>query len=308
MMSGLPWHGSSEAASQYLRSNAATLYGPSSTPWLASWTANRQRRLPLPGSAQSFRMRWTTPLNWGCSIATRSDQSNGLRRSRRADQLILERWSILRRQGICSLWWVKCPGSGPRMVAFFAVMYFSALRPGEAVNLRRSQLVLPRSGWGELHLEESSPYAGASWTDHGKDRDHRQLKHRAIGEARPAPCPPALTTILHHHLDTHGTDAEGRLFWAQRGGDLPAVTYQTMWKKVRERAFGKEAAKRSQLAKRPYDLRHAAVSTWLASGVEAPRVAMWAGHSVDVLLRVYAKFLDGQEEVARRQIEAALGS
>jgi hypothetical protein len=35
---------------------------------------------------------------------------------------------------------------------------------------------------------------------------------------------------------------------------------------------------------------------------------MWAGHSVDVLLRVYAKFLDGQEEVARRQIEAALGS
>jgi hypothetical protein len=61
------------------------------------------------------------------------------------------------------------------------------------------------------------------------------------------------------------------------------------------------------LAKRPYDLRHAAVSTWLASGVEAPRVAVWAGHSVDVLLRVYAKFLDGQEEVARQRIEASLG-
>ncbi|GAA1562592.1 tyrosine-type recombinase/integrase [Kribbella sancticallisti] len=202
----------------------------------------------------------------------------------------------------------EMPGSGPRMVAFFAVMYFSALRPGEAVNLRRSQLVLPKSGWGELLLEQSSPYAGASWTDDGEDRDRRQLKHRAVGEVRPVPCPPALTAILHEHLEEHGTDPDGRLFWAARGGDLPAVTYQTMWKKVRKRAFGKEMAKSSQLARRPYDLRHAAVSTWLASGVEAPRVALWAGHSVDVLLRVYAKFLDGQEEVARQRIEAALGA
>lgn len=41
-------------------------------------------------------------------------------------------------------------------------------------------------------------------------------------------------------------------------------------------------------AGRPHDLRHAAVSTWL-NGVEATRVAEWAGHSVHVLLRVYAK-------------------
>ncbi|MFF1822079.1 tyrosine-type recombinase/integrase [Kribbella sp. NPDC058245] len=200
----------------------------------------------------------------------------------------------------------QMPGSGPRMVGFFAVMYFSALRPGEAVNLRREQLALPESGWGELLLEQSRPYAGAAWTDGGEDRDHRQLKHRAIGEVRPVPCPPALTEILREHLEKFGTDSEGRLFWAKRGGDLPAVSYQMMWKKIRERAFGKEVAAHSQLAQRPYDLRHAAVSTWLASGVEAPRVAMWAGHSVDVLLRVYAKFLDGQEDVARKRIEAVL--
>jgi integrase len=78
-----------------------------------------------------------------------------------------------------------------------------------------------------------------------------------------------------------------------------------MWKKLRERAFGKKEAAASKLAKRPYDLRHAAVSTWLASGVEAPRVAAWAGHGVDVLLRVYAKLLDGEEDVARKRIEAA---
>jgi hypothetical protein len=40
---------------------------------------------------------------------------------------------------------------------------------------------------------------------------------------------------------------------------------------------------------RPYDLRHVAVSTRLNAGVPAAPVDEWAGHSVDVLLRVYAK-------------------
>ena len=40
----------------------------------------------------------------------------------------------------------------------------------------------------------------------------------------------------------------------------------------------------SPLAKRRYDLRHAAVSLWLNAGVPATQVAEWAGHSVDVLL------------------------
>ncbi|MFF1609295.1 hypothetical protein ACFVYA_16050 [Amycolatopsis sp. NPDC058278] len=37
-------------------------------------------------------------------------------------------------------------------------------------------------------------------------------------------------------------------------------------------------------------------------------VAEWAGPSVAVLLEVYASFLDGGEEVAKRQIERALGT
>lgn len=64
----------------------------------------------------------------------------------------------------------------------------------------------------------------------------------------------------------------------------------------------------SPLARRPYDLRHAAVSLWLNAGVPATQVAEWAGHSVNVLLRVYAKCLDGQDAAARRRIEAALGT
>jgi hypothetical protein len=49
------------------------------------------------------------------------------------------------------------------------------------------------------------------------------------------------------------------------------------------------------------------VSTWLNGGVPATQVAEWAGHSVEVLLKVYAMCLDGQDEVARRRVLDALG-
>lgn len=37
-------------------------------------------------------------------------------------------------------------------------------------------------------------------------------------------------------------------------------------------------------------------------GVAPPQVAKWAGHSVDVLLRVYAKCIHGQQDQAKRRI------
>jgi integrase len=78
-----------------------------------------------------------------------------------------------------------------------------------------------------------------------------------------------------------------------------------LWRRAREEAFTKEQCA-SLLARRPYDLRHAAVSTWLNGGVNPTQVAEWAGHSVDILLRIYAKCLDGQEGTALRRIEEAL--
>jgi hypothetical protein len=82
-------------------------------------------------------------------------------------------------------------------------------------------------------------------------------------------------------------------------------TYLRVWHQARVVALND--AERSPLARVPYHLRHAAVSTWLNAGVPATQVAEWAGHSVHVLLKVYAKCIDGQDEAARRRIEAALG-
>jgi integrase len=83
-------------------------------------------------------------------------------------------------------------------------------------------------------------------------------------------------------------------------------TYSRVWRAARRDGLT-PAQRRSPLAKRPYDLRHAAVSLWLNEGVPATQVAEWAGHSVHVPLKVYAKCIEGQDEAARRRIARALG-
>ncbi len=184
-------------------------------------------------------------------------------------------------------------------------MYYAALRPGEAATLRKANLALPSKGWGELVLESSTPEAGASWTDSGRRREERQLKHRARGETRVVPSPPKLTALLHAHLEKHSTGADGLLFGGIRGGLLAESTYCRVWRKARAGTLTPAEAA-SPIARRPYDLRHAAVSTWLNAGVPPTQVAAWAGHSVAVLLQIYAKCIVGQEDAARRRIDAAL--
>jgi integrase len=193
-----------------------------------------------------------------------------------------------------------------RLVAFFGLMYHAALRPEEAANVGKANLAIPDKGWGEIFLESSAPEIGAEWTDSGERSEARGLKHREPGTGRTVPCSHELTALLHWHLDIHGTAPDGRLFWGTRGGGrLPSSVYGRVWAKAREEVFTPEVVA-SPLAKRPYDLRHAAVSTWLNAGVEATRVAEWAGHSVAVLLRVYAKCLDGGEQAARAKVQQAM--
>ena len=72
-----------------------------------------------------------------------------------------------------------------------------------------------------------------------------------------------------------------RLFGGVRGGELPTITYRRVWTRARQMALT-TAEQASPLARRPYDLRHACLSTWLNGGVYPTQVAEWAGHSVDV--------------------------
>lgn len=210
-----------------------------------------------------------------------------------------------------------------RLAAYFGCQYFAALRPEEAVSLNKSDLSLPPvewdedaqqwtftndgNGWGELHLGKAEPHAGKDWTDSGANRDSRQLKQREIGETRPVPCCPELTVMLYEHMRIFGTAPDGRLFVGQRNhSELPKGTIIKAWDRARRAVFTDEVYA-GPLAKTPYDLRHAAVSTWLNGGVPATRVSMWAGHSVEILLKIYAKCLDGEDAALRARVEAALG-
>src|SRR5680860_431125 len=199
--------------------------------------------------------------------------------------------------------------SGPRLVAFFALMYYSGLRPEEAITVDRTAITLPPAtelnAWGELHLTSAAPHAGSHWTNDGSLRETRALKHRVKGESRPVPIPPQLVAILRTHLAEFPEGTEGRLFYGVRAETLPSTTYLQAWRAAPKTALTpREQA--SPLARRPYDLRHACVSTWLNAGASPTQVAEWAGHGVDVLLKIYAKCVEGQDELAKRRIAAAL--
>jgi integrase len=195
------------------------------------------------------------------------------------------------------------PHMAPRLVAFFGSMYYAATRPAETAELTRDSLVsLPDQGWGEMLLSGSLPEAGAGWTDGGTTREARGLKHRATRDTRPVPVHPELVRLFREHIDRFGVGRKGRLFVGPRGGLVYEKTYLAVWREARRMVLG-AAAESSLLARRPYDLRHAAVSTWLNAGVDPTQVAEWAGHSVPVLLHTYAKCVDGRDEVNRRRIE-----
>lgn len=193
---------------------------------------------------------------------------------------------------------------GERLEAFFGCIYYAALRPEEIQALEKVNIVsLPEDGWGWFRLYDSRPSPGKRWTDDGELTEKRALKHRVDGESRPVPIHPELGKLLRKHMERFPT-ANGALFRGPRGGRLGDSTYLPFFHGAREKAFTDvEAA--SPLAKVPYDLRHAAVSTWLDAGVAPKQVALWAGHSVEVLMRVYAKILSGKEgEAMRRILEA----
>ena len=112
-------------------------------------------------------------------------------------------------------------------------------------------------------------------------------------------------TLLRDHTERFGRGPGGRIFTGPRGGTVAEWGYLEVFHAARREALT-EAEALTPLLGRPYDLRHAAVSTWLNAGVPAAQVAEWAGHSVDVLLRVYVKCIAGQQGEAKRRIEEAM--
>ncbi|NGN68576.1 tyrosine-type recombinase/integrase [Streptomyces sp. A7024] len=194
---------------------------------------------------------------------------------------------------------------GRRLMAFYAVLYYAALRPSEAIALRTTDCTLPKKGWGMLTLRKSAPASGKQWTDSGVRQEQRGLKARAADEDRPVPIPPVLVQLLREHIKTFGTAKDGRLFQNERGGTVGTSYYWRVWDDARQLALPPEK-RDSPLAKRPYDLRHTCITKWLNAGVPPAEVARRVGNSPEVIHRVYEGCIDGHQEALNRRIEEAL--
>jgi integrase len=87
----------------------------------------------------------------------------------------------------------------------------------------------------------------------------------------------------------------------------PPSTYWRVWAKTRALALT-PVQLGTPLMRRPYDLRHSGITCWLNSGVPPTEIAAWAGHSVEMLLRVYARCVAGMEDVWIARMDATLRS
>lgn len=116
--------------------------------------------------------------------------------------------------------------------------------------------------------------------------EERELKHRSRKDVRRVPLHPELVLMLRQHLEEFQAGVGGRLFVTRtaRAG-VPAPPYQNAvsmgvaynaWHRAREAALT-PAQFATPLARRPYDLRHACLSTWLNAGVPVAQVAAWSG-------------------------------
>ena len=195
---------------------------------------------------------------------------------------------------------------GPRLAALYGCMYYAMLRPSEAASLLLDECDLPEHGWGRLEFSEVSSAAGRDWTDDGQVHETRKPKGGPRNAVRRVAIPPVLVRMLREHVQVHGTAPDGRLFRTYRGGVYLPSTLWNVLQKARKQAFT-PAQLASPLARRPYDFRHAGISWRLNAGTPAPLVAEWAGHTVEVLLRIYAHCLDGDDERWFGRLEDALG-
>ena len=199
---------------------------------------------------------------------------------------------------------------GPRFVAFYGCMFYAMMRPSEVTALIKSSCHLPGEGWGRLIFSDASPAAGRDFTDDGQVHEGRGLKGRPRQSAarratRNVPIPPELVALLRDHIERFGTSEDGRLFRSERGNPIQPSTWWQVWRKVRRLGLAPEQLA-TPLMRRPYDLRHSGITWRLNSGVPATEIAAWAGHSVEMLMRVYARCVAGMEDVWIARMDATL--
>jgi integrase len=190
--------------------------------------------------------------------------------------------------------------NSPRYVTFYAIMYLAGLRPHEVHPLNDQHLVLPEQGWGTIMVRLGRRAASKRWQPDGPI-DVEQTKTGS----RDVPIPPQLVALLRAHVEEWGT---GALFRSaprsgSDGGVLTQSNVNRVWTRAKRATFDEGDP---LLKSRVYDLRHANASNLLAAGMPLAETARRLGHSIETLVRIYAKSFPADIAAADERLKERL--
>ena len=164
---------------------------------------------------------------------------------------------------------------------------YCGLRLGELAGLRRRRVDLLRR---QVRVVESAVEVRGQLISNPP-------KTRAGN--RTVPIPPMVADILLEHLGRFSAPGpDGLVFPGTDGGMLRAGAWrQRHWRPAIDAA--------GVAPLRPHDLRHTAVSLWIAAGATPKQIATWAGHtSVALVLDRHGHLLPGHEEAVLAALDA----
>lgn len=157
------------------------------------------------------------------------------------------------------------------------LLAFTGMRPSEALALRWSDV-------GDHTVRVSKALAL------GKEKETKTRRDRSV------PLSPELVGALEAWRTEQRYPVPAALLFPRKDGQPWTDTDYRNW---RRRSFSRAAERAGIEITRPYDLRHMAISRWIAEGRDVVTVAGWAGHAPSMTTDVYGHQL--AEASAARQ-------
>jgi len=179
----------------------------------------------------------------------------------------------------------------PRYRAFVWTGALGGLRLGELVGLRRRRVDLLR---GRLEVAETGVQVGGTIT-FGPPKTRAGHRMVTLGSA-------ARTALDQHLAERTGPAADALVFTSPDGGVLHPPNWRRRFWEPAVLAAGLEPL-------RIHDLRHTAISLWLAAGDNPKEVSRRAGHtSVAFTLDRYGHLYDDADERSRDRLDTLMAA
>ena len=205
-----------------------------------------------------------------------------------------------------------------RYRSFFEAQLWAGLRPSEASGLVDTQVKLPDEGWGLVLVHGGTVSPGRHWTDSNEAWEEEGQKWRdENAPPRPVPLPPPGVAAFRRHIETYGVGRDGRIFTNRLGHPLTPSNTGKAWRIARSQLWPARTSETGQVLPRryqphplfdvtPYALRHVNASMMIKAGVAPAEAARRLGHSLDVLMRLYARWFDSDELEGNALMDAFL--